>query len=92
MIDSCKQPEPATGDLKLAETENLIADKRQYAARWKFSVRKIDDLLARGLPHLKIGARRVRILIPEADAWMRERFGMQRRGKLATNGQQQGGQ
>jgi hypothetical protein len=56
-----------------------ITDKRGYAERWGFSVRHIDNLLAQGLPHLKIGSRRVRILIDEADTWMRERFGTQRR-------------
>lgn len=57
-----------------------ITDKDGYAARWGFSRRTIDNLLARGLPHLKIGARRVRIIIAEADQWMREQFGTQRLG------------
>jgi hypothetical protein len=55
-----------------------ITDKRGYAARWKFSARYIDSLLSRGLPHLKIGERRVRIVIEEADLWMREKFFTQR--------------
>jgi hypothetical protein len=55
-----------------------ITDKKGYGARWGFKARKVDNLLASGLPHLKIGARRVRILIPEADAWMREKFFVQR--------------
>jgi hypothetical protein len=55
-----------------------ITDKRGYAQRWKFSSRHVDNLLARGLPHLKIGKRRVRILIEEADAWMRQTYGTQR--------------
>lgn len=57
-----------------------ITDKRGYGARWWFSVRHIDNLLSQGLPHLKIGARRVRILIPEADAWMKEKFSTRRNG------------
>jgi hypothetical protein len=69
-------PDTATGNKLAAE----ITDKRGYAARWGFSVRHVDNLLAQGCPHLKIGKRRVRILVPEADAWMRERFGTQRRG------------
>jgi hypothetical protein len=56
-----------------------ITDKRGYGERWGFSMRHIDNLMAQGLPHLKIGNRRVRILIEEADAWMKERFGTQRR-------------
>lgn len=55
-----------------------ITDKKGYAERWHGSVRWIDGLIARGLPHLKIGARRVRILIPEADAWMHAQFATQK--------------
>jgi hypothetical protein len=81
MKKHCEMPEAATGDEKLA-TE--ITDKKGYARRWQGSPRWIDGLLAQGLPHLKIGARRVRICIPEADAWMREQFHTQRIGKAAT--------
>lgn len=56
-----------------------ITDKRGYAARWGFSPRHIDNLLAQGCPHLKIGKRRVRIMVDEADSWMKDRFGTQRR-------------
>ena len=55
-----------------------ITDKRGYAAHWGFSVRHIDNLLKRGCPHLKIGKRRVRIIIPEADEWMRQQYGTRR--------------
>lgn len=72
-------PDAATGN-KLAADE--ITDKRGYAAHWKFSVRHTDHLLAQGLPHLKIGQRRVRIIVAEADAWMRERFGTRRLGPV----------
>ena len=57
-----------------------ITDKRGYAQRWLFSRRQIDNFLSQGMPHCKIGERRVRIVIAEADAWMRERFGTRRRG------------
>lgn len=79
MIDNSFTPQPASGT-KLAETEsNPVTDKKGYARRWLFSTRKIDGLLALGMPHCKVGARRVRIVIAEADAWMREKFGTQRR-------------
>jgi hypothetical protein len=67
---------PTTKLLPLSE----ITDKRGYGQRWSFQVRFIDGLLAQGMPHLKIGKRRVRIIISEADAWMRERFRTQRYG------------
>jgi len=68
-------PEAAT-DTNLPDA---ITDKRGYGQRWHFSPRHVDNLIALGLPHLKIGARRVRIIVTEADAWMRERFSTQRR-------------
>lgn len=67
------RPDTAPGE----EVAVQITDKRGYANRWMHSTRAVDNWLAEGLPHLKIGKRRVRILIPEADDWMRERFGQQ---------------
>jgi hypothetical protein len=72
---SSHTPEAAPG----LQTAAHVTDKRGYGQRWGFSVRMIDNLLAQGLPHCKVGERRVRILVPEADAWMRERYGTQRR-------------
>lgn len=69
-------PEVAAGPTKSAD----ILDKRSYGQRWGFSIRKVDSLIADGLPHLKVGARRVRIFANEADSWMRQQFGVQRRG------------
>jgi predicted DNA-binding transcriptional regulator AlpA len=70
-------PESATGNNKFAQD---ITDKSGFAARWGGSRRWVDKLLAQGLPHLKIGARRVRIITAEADAWMKQQFGTQRMG------------
>ena len=61
-----------------------ITDKRGYAERWSFSIRKCDHLLAKGMPHLKISARQIRISIPEADAWMCAQFLTQRTGKVGS--------
>jgi len=61
-----------------------INDKRGFAARWGFSVRHIDSLIRLGLPVLRIGSRRVRIIVAEADGWMRARFGTQQRGPART--------
>ena len=72
-------PDTATGQTKLAAE---ITDKRGYAARWKFSTRKIDHLLAQGMPHCKIGLRRVRIIVSEADAWMKDKFATRRLGPV----------
>jgi hypothetical protein len=61
-------------EISKISTEDII-DKHGYAERWGFSKRTIDNFISRGMPHLKIGTRRVRIIIPEADAWVHENFG-----------------
>jgi hypothetical protein len=61
----------------------VITDKRGYAERWSFSPRHIDNLLAAGLPHLKVGQRRVRIVIADADTWMKQKFQCQRNGRAS---------
>jgi hypothetical protein len=73
-------PDAATSESKLAAE---IADKGQYAHRWQFSRRTVDNLIREGLPHIAYGRRRIRIVVAEADEWMRRRYGQQRR-KLAS--------
>jgi hypothetical protein len=76
-------PENAIGNQ--TSLASPFTDKRGYAQRWQFSTRKCDDLIAQGLPHLKIGKRRVRICIMEADSWMQAQFRVQRRAAPATS-------
>jgi hypothetical protein len=52
-----------------------VTNKRGYAARWQSSTRSVDNWIKKGLPCLRIGKRKVRILTGEADAWMRQTFG-----------------
>jgi hypothetical protein len=59
-----------------------VTDKRGYGDRVGFSIRTIDNFLADGMPHLKVGQRRVRIFVDEADAWMKEKFHTRRIGPL----------
>lgn len=76
-------PESAAGDPKSAEN---ITDKRRFAKRWQGSTRWVDGLVAKGLPHLKIGLRRVWILVTEADEWMRAQFSVRRRSPVVKGG------
>ena len=48
-------------------------DKRQLAARLGVSVRTIDNLLVRGLPHLKLTRKLTRFPRTAVDAWLAER-------------------
>jgi hypothetical protein len=60
-----------------------ITSKRGYADHIQASARKVDYLLASGLPHWKLSPRMVRIDVVEADRWMADRFGTQRNGHTA---------
>lgn len=48
-------------------------DKRQLAARLGVSVRTIDNLLARGLPHVKLTRKLTRFPRVAVDEWLAER-------------------
>ena len=68
----------------LANTQRLIvatgiANKGDFAMRWNVSPRCVDVWLKAGLPHLKLSARMIRINVPDADQWLKEKFGTQRR-------------
>lgn len=71
--------EVATARNELAAA-SPFTDKRGYGQRWQGSKRWVDGLISQGLPHIKTSARRVRIFVPEADAWVQEHFRVQRRG------------
>jgi hypothetical protein len=71
----------STSELMTIGLTGYATDKRGYAARWTLSVRHMSNLLSQGMPHCKIGKRRVRIVVAEADRWMVEQFGVRRIGK-----------
>jgi hypothetical protein len=60
---------------------NEIMDLGRYMARWGFSKRHGQNLLAKGMPCLLIGRRRVRIIVADADRWMKDTFSTRRIGK-----------
>src|SRR6478609_7076016 len=55
-----------------------ITDKAGFAKRWGFSKRTCDVWIAAGMPHCKCSKRAVRIVIAEADAWVRQQFSTRR--------------
>ena len=48
-------------------------NKKQFADRLGVSLRTVDNLLARGLPHVKITRKLIRIPRLAADEWLAER-------------------
>lgn len=56
-----------------------ILSKAGVAKLYKLSTRTVDNLLRKGLPHLKIGNRRCRFVREEVIQWMKEQFHTVRR-------------
>ncbi len=56
-------------------------DKNALASPLGLSRRAIDNWLQRGLPHLKLGARRVRFDLREIEAWLQRECRTVRYGK-----------
>jgi len=77
-------PEADAGNFKSsAHDNNAIApfgDKRDVAAMLKMSTRSVDNHIAAGMPHLKIGKRRCRFDLAAVREWMLAQYGVQRRG------------
>ncbi len=61
-------------------------DKQALAHRMGITRRTVDNWLQRGLPHLKLGSRRVRFDLREVDDWFRAHCRVVRRGKLSGDG------
>lgn len=58
-----------------------LGDKHDVGAlAGGMSVRWVDGQLSIGMPHLKIGNRRVRFDLEEVAAWLKERYGRRRFG------------
>ena len=82
-LNSARPDSPVLNDeSKIAATIPRYTDKREIAALLKLSVRSVDNLLAAGCPHLKLGKRRVRFDIDEVRSWLSETYRMQRRGRF----------
>lgn len=76
-------PNTAGGSEKSAAVENF-GDKRAVADLAGMSVRWVDGQLLEGLPHLKLGPRRVRFDLSEVREWFCTKYAAQRRGKLTN--------
>jgi excisionase family DNA binding protein len=59
-----------------------VLTKKEIADHLRFTPRYIDQLIAQGMPHMKIGKRRCRFFKDEVDQWMRDRFATRRIGRV----------
>ena len=56
-----------------------LGDKEDVAALLKSCTRTVENLMAQGLPHMKVTPRMVRFDMDDVRAWMKQQFGTQRR-------------
>jgi len=74
-------PDTATGTKLAANEDSPFGDKLAVARlAGGFSKRWVDLQMARGMPHMRIGRRRVRFDLTEVREWLREKYRVQRRG------------
>lgn len=89
VIKSIPMSDPATGT-RLAVIPNptlgvqCLGDKRTVAALvGGMSTRWVDSQIAQGMPHLKLGKRRVRFDLVEVSEWLRKRYSQRIRNRNA---------
>ena len=73
-------PETGAGNGKSPAVQLL--DKRALGTLLQLSTRSISNQMERGMPHLKIGQRRVRFEPEQVLTWLRSTYSCQRLGKL----------
>lgn len=84
-IEKARDGASAFSNYQFAETktyEQPYLDKKGFAARWGMSARWMDRQLTLGLPHMKLGHRTIRIVVAEADEWLKGRYSTARLGRM----------
>lgn len=76
--------ETATSNQTSLAAVQRYGGKRDVASMVQMSVRSVDNFVAQGCPHLKLGKRRVRFDMAEVRAWLAENFRVQRRASPAV--------
>jgi hypothetical protein len=69
-FDTNQLPQTAGGKDQSAITIPHLGDKRSVADMAQMSVRWVDTQLAKGMPHLKLGKRRIRFDMDEVKGWL----------------------
>lgn len=76
-----KTSQPQLPESQFPQSPSPYIDKRALALRMGIALRTVDNWLQRGLPHLKLGPRRVRFDLREVDEWFRIHCRVVRKGK-----------
>lgn len=79
-------PDAVTGNkLAAIETPARFGDKHAVAEMaGGFSKRWVDQQMRLGMPHLRLGERRVRFDLEEVREWLRQKYHIQRRASART--------
>ena len=84
MTETQIKSDAAAGDKSVTINNSLprYGSKADVAAMLQMSRRTVDNFLARGCPHLKLGSRRCRFDMEEVREWLSQNFRTQRLGKV----------
>ena len=64
------------------KTERRLVGKRAMSAAFGFCPRTADNYMAKGLPHIKLSARKTLFNLNEVEDWIHRTFSVSRLGKL----------
>ena len=78
MMQNIQTPESSPGNSALVQVPRY-GGKKDVASMVQMSVRSVDNFVAQGCPHLKLGKRRVRFDMAEVRQWLADNFRTQRR-------------
>jgi predicted DNA-binding transcriptional regulator AlpA len=81
MATDFDKPETVAGNKSAVQ----LRDKNDIAAMCKISSRSVSNYMEKGMPHLRLGSRRVRFIESDVLAWLKTNCGCQRIGKLNGN-------
>ena len=81
MTDKATVEVPSAVAGRVVALGGKLGDKLAVAEMLDLCPRSIDNLMAQGMPHLRIGKRRVRFDLPEVRAWAKRHYGVSRMGK-----------
>lgn len=68
-----------TSHLTIKAASVSLVDKRRVAEVIGLSVRTVDNLLQKGMPHIRLGSRRVRFDLDDVIDWIKKEYGTRKR-------------
>jgi excisionase family DNA binding protein len=63
----------------MADPDKTFGDKEAVARMLGVTTKTVQNLMARGMPHIRLGSRRTRFDLPEVRKWIKDQFEVRRR-------------